>query len=186
MNISEILNELNKASLFELYRLNQAIRRQLEEPKRINIIKDQLKVGQVISYFNTDENRLVEAVIMELKRTKVLVKNKHDGWLWNIPFYYINIDNLDTDINSVTKRRVDRNILKVGDKVCFKDKKGFELFGEVIKLNQKTAGILVGKIKWRVAYSLLSPIIDGELGNDKNLLEGEVLSIETGIPNNFK
>ncbi len=178
MNISEILNEMNNASLFELYRLNQAIRRQLEDPKRINILKKQLKAGQLISYFDTDENRLVDAVIMELKRTRVLVRNTKDGALWNIPFYYINADNLDADISATHSRRVDRNVLKVGDKVCFKDKKGVELFGKVIKLNQKTAGVSVGNIKWRVAYGLLSPIIEGELGNDLNVLEGEVLSRE--------
>lgn len=35
MNYSQILEALNKASLFELYRLQQAIRRNLEDPSRI-------------------------------------------------------------------------------------------------------------------------------------------------------
>ena len=35
MNYSKILEELNNASLFELYRLEQAIRRSLEDPVRI-------------------------------------------------------------------------------------------------------------------------------------------------------
>ncbi len=178
MDYSKILNELNHASLFELYRLNVAIRQQLEDPIRLRLIKESLKTGQLIKYFDASENRLIDATILELKRTKVLVENKHDGELWNIPYYYINIDNIDTNIQAISKRTINRNNLKVGDKVCFKDKKGNELFGEVNKMNPKTAGVLVGQVKWRVAYSLLFPILDGELGTDKNLLEGEVLNRE--------
>ena len=46
MNYSKILDELNSASLFELYRLEQAIRHSLEDPVRIKNIKDSLKVSR--------------------------------------------------------------------------------------------------------------------------------------------
>ena len=177
MNYSEILRELNKASLFELYRLEQAIRRSLEDPVRIRKIKDSLKVGQDIEYFDAEENRLIEATIIELKRTRALVKNRHDGELWNIPFYHINLDHADVSISGSTGK-LDRNSLKVGDKVAFKDRKGNELFGEVIKLNPKTAGVLVGKTRWKVSYRLLSSIIEGKSGSETNLIEGELLSRE--------
>jgi len=87
MNYTKILEELNSASLFDLYRLQQAIRRSLEDPVRTRKIKGSLKVGQNIEYFDADENRLIEANIVELNRTRALVKNRHDGALWNIPFY---------------------------------------------------------------------------------------------------
>jgi len=177
MNYAKILEELNNASLFELYRLEQAIRRSLEDPVRIRKIKDALKVGQDIEYFDAEENRLVEASIIELKRTRVLVRNRHDGAFWNIPFYHINLDHGDVSISASTGR-LDRNSLKVGDKVSFKDRKGNELFGEVIKLNQKTAGVLVGTTQWKVSYRLLSSIIEGELGREPNLIEGEILGRE--------
>ncbi|MCP4696516.1 MAG: hypothetical protein GY862_06675 [Gammaproteobacteria bacterium] len=173
MEYSKILNELNNASLFELYHLKRAIWLQLEDPKRINLVKKRLQPGQEISYFDSNENRLTDAVVIKLNRTRTLVKNKHDGKLWNVPFYQINIDDLGVDINAVSKQKVDRNSLKVGDHVCFEDKNGVELFGEVIKLNPKTAGVLAGKTKWRVAYGFLSIVIDGELANN-DLLEGEV------------
>jgi len=182
MDYSKILNELNSASLFELYRLNASIRQQLKDPKRISLIKSILKVGQLIKYFEAAENRLLDAEIIELKRTKVLVKNKHDDELWNIPYYFINIDNSDVDIQAGSKQKISRNNLKVGDKVCFKDNGGKEIFGEVTKLNPKTSGVLVGDVKWRVAYSLLSPIIDGELGSGNNILEGEVLLNNISLP----
>jgi len=132
MNFSKIINELNSASLFELFRLSSAIRDQLEDPKRLRLIKDFLKTGQTISYFDASDNRLVNATVVELKRTKALVKNITDRKLWNIAYYLINIGNIDTNINSSQKNGTN---VRVGDKVCFKDKKGNELFGEIIKLN---------------------------------------------------
>ena len=177
MNYSEILEELNNASLFELYRLEQAIRRSLEDPVRTIKIKDSLKVGQDIEYFDAKENRLIEARIVELKRTRALVKNRHDGKLWNIPFYLIDLDHADVAISSPTGK-LDRNSLKVGDKVAFKDRKGNELFGEVIKLNPKTAGVLVGTTRWKVSYRLLSSIIEGEVGHDTKVIEGQLLARE--------
>ena len=177
MNYSQILNELNSASLFELFRIEQAIRRNLENPLKIQSIKDSLKVGQDIEYFVAEENRLVEARIIELKRTRALVENRHDGKLWNIPFYHINLDRADIAIRSSTGK-LDRNSLKVGDKVAFKDRKGNERFGEVIKLNQKTAGVLVGTTRWKVGYKLLSSIIEGELGSERSLIEGQLLGRE--------
>ena len=177
MNYSKILEELNNASLFELYRLEQAIRRSLEDPVRIRKIKDSLKVGQAIEYFVAEENRLVEASVVELRRTWALVKNRHDGKLWNIPFYHINLDHGDASISGSTGR-LDRNSLKVGDRVAFKDRRGNERVGEVIKLNQRTAGVLVGTTRWKVGYRLLSPIIEGEVGSETNLIEGQILARE--------
>ena len=166
MDYNAILNELNNASLFELYRLNVAIGRQLDDRNRLNLIKNQLKIGQLINYFDEKENRLIEATVVELKITKLIVKNQHDGVLWNIPYYCLNIDDSNTDIQNTSSQKIDRNNLKVGDDVCFKDKKGNELFGQVTKLNSKTAGILVGQAKWRVAYTLLSPVINVHSNNN--------------------
>lgn len=172
MEYSKILEELDKASLFELYRLNQAIWKQLEDPNRNQLVKRQLRIGQDITYFEADENRLIEATIIDVKRTRASVRNKHDGRIWNIPFYHINIDKTDTDIKP-SQNKVDRNSLKIGDTVCFTDKQGDEIFGQVTKLNPKTAGVLVGNVRWRVAYGFLSSVLDGQV--DTNLfLEGEV------------
>jgi len=175
MNYSNILEELNSASLFDLYRLQQAIRRSLEDPVRIRRIKGALKVGQDIEYFDAEQNRLILANIVELNRTRALVRNRHDGALWHIPFYNINLDHADVSISRSTGK-LDRNSLKVGDKVAFKDRNAGEWFGEVIKLNQKTASVLVGTTRWKVSYGLLSSIIEGELGGEAHLIEGQVLS----------
>ena len=54
----------------------------------------------------------------------------------NIPFYLIKLDYGDVAISSPTGK-LDRNSLKVGDKVAFKDKQGNELFGENLIARQR-------------------------------------------------
>lgn len=171
MDYTALLATLNNASLFELYRLNAAIHQQLEDPKRNSEIKTRLKPGLLISYFDHDANRLKTATIIKLKRTRVLVKDEDDGGLWNIAYYHVNIDDLDVDMQSTSSQKVSRSTLKVGDNVGFKDKQGNELFGEVVKLNPKTAGVLVGKTQWRVAYGLLSTVMEGELWHQQASLD---------------
>ena len=53
------------------------------------------------------------------------------------------------------------NQLKVGDIVGFVDSSNEEKYGRVIRLNQKTATLLVnGNSKWRVSYKFLFTTID--------------------------
>ena len=105
MDYTTILQELNKASLFDLHRLQSAIYQELLNPIRIDQIKAQLKIGQSISYFDSQANSLVDAVILKIQRTRCLVRNTKDQKSWNLPFYYLNLDNIDTDIQPGEKCR---------------------------------------------------------------------------------
>jgi len=165
MNYTNILNELNKASSFDLFRLRSIINTQLNDPSRIFNIKKKLFVGQEISYFEEDENRLINATIIELKRTRVVVRNTCDHHLWELYYYHINIDNVETDIDTSKQQKLDRSNLKVGDHVSFFRNDGSEVFGVVDKLNPKTAGISSANGKWRVSYAALSLVLEGEVSH---------------------
>lgn len=167
MDYTTILQELNKASLFDLHRLQSAIYQELLNPKRMDQIKARLKIGQSISYFDPQSNSLIDAVVLKIQITRCLVRNVNDQKRWNIPFYYLNLDNVDTDIQPADNAvGIPKNALKVGDKVGFKDRSNNDLFGEVIRLNQKTTTIKINEYtEWRVPYSHLFPVIDGELGH---------------------
>jgi len=178
MDYSKIIKELKQASLFDLYRLNVAIDHQLEDPQRLEEIRRNLRPGQIISYFDRTENRLVEAEVLKLKRKRLLVRNSHDKKLWNIPFYWVNLDQVDTDIALSPKRGIEKSHLKVGDMVGFQDKYNKDVYGKVIRLNQKTATIITNdNTKWRVSYGFLYFVIDGEPVHP-NLLEGQVLDVQ--------
>jgi hypothetical protein len=96
-----------------------------------------------------------------------LVRNTKDQKSWNLPFYYLNLDNIDTDIQPAKNAvGIPKNSLKLGDKVGFKDKHRNELFGEVIRLNQKTATIKINEHnEWLAPYKGLIRVIEGEIGD---------------------
>ncbi|MEI7847827.1 MAG: hypothetical protein WCK35_18640 [Chloroflexota bacterium] len=163
MDYSNILETLKQASLFDLYRLSVAIDHQLENPQQVAEIRKRLKPGQLIRYFDPTANGLIEATVIELKRTQLLVKNTHDGQRWNIPFYWVNLDEVNTDLNVSPKTGLDKSQLSVGDIVGFPDRQNNDVFGEVIRLNQKTATIkTTANVEWRVGYQWLYLVIDGE------------------------
>ena len=172
MDYSMILKELNKASLFDLFRIQAAIDQQLDNPARIKEVKRLLKPGMEISYFDSTENRLIDAIIISLRQSRLLVENKHDGKRWTINFYMVNLDRVETDIS--THQVIDRTQLKVGDSVGYYNRENKETYGKVIKLNQKTATVFVsGGSKWRVPYQLLFKLIDIEKSN--TLLQSNTL-----------
>ena len=162
MNYTAIIEELGKASLFDLYRLSAAIHNQLEDPARIAAVKRNLRVGQTLRWFDSSENRLHEAKLLRLNRTRAEVQNLADGKYWNVLYATIDLEGRDVAINPHQPRKMDRNSVKVGDNVAFRDRHGQERFGRVLKLNPKTASVQVGTIRWRVGYGLLVPVIDGQ------------------------
>jgi hypothetical protein len=166
MDYTAILQELNKASLFDLHRLQSAIYQELTNPVRIDQVKAQLKIGDAVSYFVPESNCLTDAVILEINRTRCLVRNVKDQKKWNIPFYFLNLDNVDSDIKPAKNAvGIAKSALKVGAKVGYRSKYHQDVFGEVIRLNQKTATVRVNRREWRVPYRMLFWVIDGETGD---------------------
>ena len=177
MNYNAVLEVLGQASLFQLYRLNAAIRNQLDDPTRIAAVKRTLRVGQAVRWFDGAENRLVEARLLQMNRTRAEVQNLADGKRWTIPFYLIDLEDEDVAIAAQKRRTLDRNSLRVGDRVGFKDRQGQERFGQVVKLNPKSASVQVESMRWRVGYGLLVPVIDGHLGDTIEALPGQWVAI---------
>jgi hypothetical protein len=159
---------LQKASAFDLYRLQSAIGPLLDDPLRLNAIKRQLRPGMEITYFEPQENRLIPVQVLEIRRTRVAIQELQTGKRWTVPLYMINIEGTDTDITP-KKNHIDRLSLKIGDQVGFTGKDGSELFGAVIKLNPKRAKIQTRQGVWAVPYSMLFTIIDGEQARDQFL-----------------
>lgn len=165
MDYSKIIEELKQESLFDLYRLSVAINQILENPRRLSEIKKSLRSGQLISYFDETENRLIEAKIIKLMRTRLLVENLDDQQQWRIPLYYVNLDQVNTDIIGSSGTGLDKSQLKVGDMVSFQDNHSNDVHGKIIRLNQKTATIkTTTNTEWRVGYEWLYLVIDVENG----------------------
>jgi hypothetical protein len=164
MDYSEILQSLEKESLFDLYRLKIAINALLDQPEKLLTIRQHLSAGMEISYFCTRSNKLIDAVIEDIHRNHVCVRNKNNGQQWVLPFYTINLQHTNTDIPiSPNRRKLDRNQLQVGDMISFLGRNNQEIYGRILQLNQKTVSVLVKDgSRWRVSYGLLSRILEGE------------------------
>jgi hypothetical protein len=166
MDYTSIINDLKKASLFDLYRLNSAIVLLLGDHVRLDSIKRALSLNSDISYFDRSTNKLTPATLLEKRRTTALVRSHHDGRKWVIPLYWINLDSVETDIysSSNNKRGLDKNQLQIGQVVSFVDQDGVDHYGQVIRLNQKTVSIIENnQRKWRVSYCYLSNVIDSNV-----------------------
>jgi hypothetical protein len=89
----------------------------------------------------------------------------------------INVDGLSTDIKYATKMRgMNKNEIRKNDLVGFRSKNNKNVCGKVIRLNPKTVTVFVEpNEEWRVPYSMLYPIIDGEITPERKYIEGVVL-----------
>lgn len=162
MHYSKIIENIKNASAFDLYRLSVAIDFEMNSPKRIALIKSSLIVGSTVHYFEAKNNKLVQAKINKLGVSHAHVRNTHDGTYCKIPYYMINMGNVDIDIYDNTQKGLSKNELKVGDIVGFRHNAS-NICGVTIRLNTKTASILAtDNRKWRVSYCALSHMIDAE------------------------
>lgn len=160
-DISSILQQAESLSLFELHRLKSAMVRMLEDPQRVARAKCQLRIGMRITYFCCNTNQMLPATITEIHRSTVSIIDHQDGRPYRLYICCIQLDETIDPYPPTAHQRLDRNSLKVGDHVGWHSKLGGEAYGVVEKLNSKSASIkLANGARWRVAYSLLFPVVD--------------------------
>jgi len=160
MNYTSILEELENATLFDMYRLLHALNNEIENPDKIRLIKNNLRVGQIVSHYNNKYNRLEDVEIIKLNKTRCTVKQLSDESLWDILYASININNVDVNINTNQEYGLKKNQISIGEILKFLDNDNNIKYGKVIRLNQKSVTLLVNNEKWRVGYGILSKSTD--------------------------
>jgi hypothetical protein len=171
ISYDRVLGELNKASTFDLYRLQAAIGKLLSDPQRLQAIKRRLSAGMQISYFDERRNCLVPARVLEVRKSRALLAELEGGEHWTVPLYMLNLEGTDTSI-SPPRGQLDRLSSKVGDRVGFENRDGQSIFGTISKLNPKRAKVQTTTGVWNVPYSMLFPIIEGEQGGESLVQTG--------------
>ena len=80
-----------------------------------------------------------------------------------MPYYMLNLDNIDTSIYEKTDKLTANN-LSVGDCVGFRSSRdGKDIAGVIKRLNTKTVSLITSSgCKWRVSYAYLHRIHDAE------------------------
>jgi len=175
MNIQEVFQALQTSSDFELFRLRVAIDKLLEDPERIKALRKKLVVGMHLEYFNEAENRAITCEVIEIKRTRATVLDSSTKQYWTLPFYFLNLDHVATDLVVNNKKGMSKAELSIGSEVGFiSSKDNQEYIGRVGKLNPKRAVILInsarGEQHWTVPYSMLFPVIQSTLDDGNTLL----------------
>lgn len=163
MNYSETLKSLKQASSFDLYRLNVAISHQLESPERIHSIRNLLHIGQEVEIFNENDNKTEMAIIRKFNPTSVAITLVTNQSRWRIPYYWINLEGSDVVLKNTAKKGIEKNALSIGDTVGFRSREGHEIYGKIIRVNLKTVTLKTVQGEWRVAYSLLFPVIESSV-----------------------
>ncbi len=163
MDYDLLLEELRTASLFDLYRLQEAIGKLLDDPMRQELAKSKLSPGMETSFFDPQVNRLMPARVIQVRKSRILVEELLTGKKVTVPVYMFNLAGEQPDLTP-RRKNVDRLTLKVGDQVGFRQNDGRELMGKVIKLNPKRAKIMTEEGVWNVHYEILFPVIEGEQG----------------------
>lgn len=172
MDFAAILDALNQASGFELYRLRAAIDRVLADPKWIAAVQRALHVGQRIDYFDARANRQCPGQILEFRKKEVLVRQLDTGERWLISYTSINLDGADVRIREKQTRGLGRQEVAIGDTVGFLDKEQRQRSGQVIRLNDKTVTLISSGQKWRVGYTLLHRVVEA---SPESAINGQII-----------
>ncbi len=162
MDYTSTLKALQDASAFDLYRLRAAIDRVLDQPDWIAAVQARLRVGQTLEYFDPQTNRAHSGQLLEMRRKQAVVLDIDRQQRWLISYAAINLAGADVEIREQPKQGLSRQSVAVGERVGFIDQQQQQRSGKIVRLNDKTVTLSVGQQKWRVAYSLLHRVMDGE------------------------
>lgn len=160
MNFSAVLDALNHASAFDLYRLYLAIHRKLDDPAWNLAVQQRVLIGDEVEYFSSRHNAPRRGRILEKRRKQVLLLDLADSQQWLLDYCTINLEGVDVQVREATVRGLGRNEVAIGQTVGFLDREGLERSGVIERLNDKTVSIRVGNSRWRVAYEFLHRVVD--------------------------
>ena len=162
MKFSNVIQTLNQASAFELYRMRAAIDRVLDEPRWLQAVQARLKVGQVVQYFDSQANALKRGQVLEMRRKQAVLLDLDDARQWIISYAAINLDGADVQIRENKPQGLGRNEVAIGEVLGFMDRDQQQRTGRVIRLNDKTVTLQCDKGQWRVAYQFLHRVLDAD------------------------
>ncbi|EKO3643840.1 hypothetical protein P0F25_000263 [Vibrio metschnikovii] len=171
MQIQQFFEELESASDFELFRLQSAIQKMLEDPERTKQLKRKIQVGMKVDYFCIVRNHAIPCSILKIGRSRVDVQEDDTQKRWSIPFYHLNLNHIETEIVSLNIKGMSKAELSIGCTVGFiSNKDNREYIGQISKLNPKRAVVLVQNTAWNVPYSMLFPVITTEITEHNQVL----------------
>ena len=169
-SLQDAISILDELSLHDLFRLESYLYSKVDDSEMVRQVKRQISVGDQIQYFDKEENRLMDAIVLNIKRTRLLVQHVEDGRKWNIVYAAVCLS--DNPLKHMgpksNKEKLTKLDVQVGEIVSFFDNDDQEQIGRVIKLNPKRAKVLLETgVTWNIYYQSLSRVLDGETSHEK-------------------
>jgi hypothetical protein len=177
MKFSEVLNALNSASSFELFRLRAAITAVLDDPARVQAIQSRMTRGQTVEFFDSRANAKCKASVLELRRKTALVVAHADQQKWLMEYAAFDLDGVDVQIQPTTNQGLSRNQIAVGDTLGYLSAQGRQCSGKVIRLNDKTVTLQVEDQEWRIPYRFLHRVVEADVVDVGPIFEAQPAQI---------
>lgn len=144
MQIQQLFEELESACDFELFRLQSALQKMLDDPERTKQLKPKIRVGMKVDFFCTDRNLAISCTVLKIGRSRVDIQENDTQNHWSIPFFSLNLNHIETDIISLNIKGMSKAELSIGCTVGFiNNKDNREYIAQVSKINPKRAIVLV-------------------------------------------
>jgi hypothetical protein len=145
---------LAAASDFELLQLRATIDRRLLDPRRVERIRDSLRIGAQVSYLSTARNRVMGGRVIDVSDERAMLQTT-DGQLRWLHFAAIVLDTRAAQATPPARAR-----FAPGDHVSFEDHRLVHRFGTVVRVNPKTVTVLCDGRQQRVPHAELARVVD--------------------------
>jgi len=88
-----IFEKIESASLFELYHLSKLIEEAMKSPERITAVGHQLKIGDVVEWFNDRSNECYSGCVLEKHQTYVILEDidNNPTYCHKVPYCQLNV-----------------------------------------------------------------------------------------------
>jgi len=146
-----------------------------------------LSEGQETTFFDYQTNNERACTVVSKQRTTVTVRLHDENSEYRVPYYTLNMAGVDVSIRQQQEASgMSRQELSIGAQVGFiNSRDGKQVTGAVERLNQKSVTISTRDGKWRVAYSMLFPVIDGEAAGRDGVIQGQLV-LDSSLEDNCR
>ncbi len=103
INYQNLVSFLNDASLHEIYKVASALFNEIENPARVSVVKNMVKIGQKIEFFDGNANQTDRGIILSKDIKYVSIRSDLDKRIWKIPYHMLVIDSREFDFSSKDK-----------------------------------------------------------------------------------
>lgn len=159
MDLHGLMSDLQQASDLDLLRLRTAIDHLLQTPTRILAVRQHLRLGQEVHFWNLRDNRMQHGRITKFKSDQLLILAENPPQYWWVPYAAILLDPRQGPLPE-PPRPLGRSDFALGDTVNFEGRDLIQRLGSIVRLNQKTATVSCDGQEWRVSFALLRHVVD--------------------------